>query len=312
MSKWRKIIASVLVVCIALTSEAITALAATQNSSVTQTQSDVSLTSRETDKIEELSFSKENAGETTVTSNISLNKTSLKIGKGKTETLTAVVSPSNNSTITWTSSSPEVAIVDASGKITAENYGTTIITATVQDGSGISASATVVVGLNITYFLDGGTNHTENPSGYYQEAVTLKNPTRAGYLFKGWYVDDKYKSSITVINAKTNLDIILYAKWAKIAVGKTRINSLQNRKGKKLLVTLRKLSGVSGYEIVYTTDKTFKKDCITISTTTTKNTIESLTKKKTYYVKVRAYTNDSAGAKIYGNYCAIKKLKIIK
>ena len=40
----------------------------------------------------------------------------------------------------------------------------------------------------ISYVLDGGTNHAENPAVYTVEsgAITLKNPTRNGYNFIGW------------------------------------------------------------------------------------------------------------------------------
>ena len=40
----------------------------------------------------------------------------------------------------------------------------------------------------ISYVLDGGTNHAENPAVYTVEsgAITLKNPTRNGYNFVGW------------------------------------------------------------------------------------------------------------------------------
>lgn len=64
---------------------------------------------------------------------ISLNKSSLDMAKENSETLTVTYNPTNttsNKSITWTSSNPSVATVDANGKVTAENYGTTTITAT--------------------------------------------------------------------------------------------------------------------------------------------------------------------------------------
>lgn len=42
----------------------------------------------------------------------------------------------------------------------------------------------------ITYNLNGGTNHSSNPSTYnVLYGVTLKEPTRTGYTFDGWYID---------------------------------------------------------------------------------------------------------------------------
>ena len=46
----------------------------------------------------------------------------------------------------------------------------------------------------IDYVLNGGTNNSENTPGYTGPwTVTLKDPTRAGYKFDGWYTDAKYQ-----------------------------------------------------------------------------------------------------------------------
>lgn len=50
-----------------------------------------------------------------------------------------------NSALTWTSSNPSIATVDQSGKVTPVAAGTTTITATAQDGSGVSGSCKVTV-----------------------------------------------------------------------------------------------------------------------------------------------------------------------
>lgn len=78
---------------------------------------------------------------------ITLNKTTLNIKTGATEQLTARVQPTDatNSKVTWSSSVEGVATVDPTGKVTAIKAGTTVITATAKDDSGISASCTVQV-----------------------------------------------------------------------------------------------------------------------------------------------------------------------
>ena len=78
---------------------------------------------------------------------VSLNKTSLTLTEGGSETLTATVKPDNatNKNVTWSSSAESVATVDNSGKVTAVGAGTATIKATAQDGSGKSDTCTVTV-----------------------------------------------------------------------------------------------------------------------------------------------------------------------
>ena len=69
----------------------------------------------------------------------------------------------------------------------------------------------------ITYKLNGGKNAKKNPTAYTYKTSTikLKNPTRKGYVFKGWYLDKKFKKKVTVINKGSSGSRTLYAKWKK-------------------------------------------------------------------------------------------------
>lgn len=81
-------------------------------------------------------------------SGITLNPNiSLKIKEGGSSKITATVVPSNatNSSVKWVSSSPDVATVDDSGNVTALKEGSTTITCTAVDGSGVSAVCPVTV-----------------------------------------------------------------------------------------------------------------------------------------------------------------------
>ncbi len=71
----------------------------------------------------------------------------LKLVEGNSSKVTATVAPSNatNNSVKWVSSSPDVATVDDSGNVTAIKAGSTMITCTAVDGSGVSASCTVTV-----------------------------------------------------------------------------------------------------------------------------------------------------------------------
>ena len=76
---------------------------------------------------------------------VTLDETELILINGNTVTLTATVKPDNASfpEVTWSSSNPAVAEVDQAGKVTSISEGTTVITATGDDG--ISASCTIQV-----------------------------------------------------------------------------------------------------------------------------------------------------------------------
>lgn len=69
----------------------------------------------------------------------------------------------------------------------------------------------------ITYKLNGGTNKSTNPKQYdvTTKTITLKAPTRKGYIFKGWYKDSKFKKQIKKITKGSTGNITLYAKWEK-------------------------------------------------------------------------------------------------
>ena len=81
-----------------------------------------------------------------------LDESELTIEKNFTEQLTATVAPddADNLSLTWTSDNEEVATVDENGLVTAVGEGTATITATANDGSGVSASCVVTV-----TFIDG-------------------------------------------------------------------------------------------------------------------------------------------------------------
>ena len=76
---------------------------------------------------------------------ITLNKTSLTLTEGGSETLQATIQPSNatNKTITWSSSNTSVATVDSAGKVTAVKAGTATITATSNNGKKVNCTVTV-------------------------------------------------------------------------------------------------------------------------------------------------------------------------
>ena len=245
---------------------------------------------------------------------ITLDRTSAEVKRGEKLTLNATVSPSyaSNKKVVWKSANTKIATVDANGSVTAKAPGRTKITVTSSENSSYQASCTVTVPYKITYKLNKGKNNASNPLTYYGKKVTLKNPSRKGYAFAGWYTDAKFKKKITSISSSAKSDYILYAKWTKVKVAKASLTSAKNSKSKQILLKYKKVSGAKGYEISYSTDKKFKKAVTKKNTAKTSYTISKLKKGKTYYVRIRAYKVDSTGKKVYGKYSSVKKVKISK
>ena len=77
---------------------------------------------------------------------IILNKTDITLTKGTSETLQAIINPSDTTddkTLKWTSSNPDVATVDNTGKVTAVGGGTATITVKSQNGKEASCEVKV-------------------------------------------------------------------------------------------------------------------------------------------------------------------------
>ena len=112
---------------------------------------------------------------------VTLNKNTLELYTGKSETLIATVEPADatNQDVTWSSNDDTIATVDNNGKVTAVKEGTATITATATDGSNISATCTVKV-TQATYNIsaEGSLDFGEAYTGYDRptaKTVTITN-----------------------------------------------------------------------------------------------------------------------------------------
>lgn len=76
-------------------------------------------------------------------------------------------------------------------------------------------STPIVREYEITYRLDGGTNHRDNPDTFTNVSadIVLKAPSRAGYTFEGWYADPDFVDKIDRISCSTMRSMELFAKW---------------------------------------------------------------------------------------------------
>ncbi len=139
----------------------------------------------------------------------------------------------------------------------------------------------------------------------------LPKVERKNYKFLGWYTQPTGGTKVTqktVLNVSTTL----FARWEKNSKpSKEQITSLKSKKAGSVDVKYKKLSGIKGYEIAYSTNKKFTSASTNrVVASSTEKTLKKLKSGKTYYVKVRAYKTDSTGKKIYGAYSKVKSTQV--
>lgn len=126
-------------------------------------------------------------------------------------------------------------------------------------------------------------------------------PSNTGYLSDNKQTATSVPQNVT----NENKSVTEGAKVPRVKFSKLKVS------GKcKVKATWKKLTNVSGYQIQYAPNKKFKKaKRKTVKSTSV--TIKKLKKKKTYFVRVRAYKLVD-GKKVYGKWSAVKKVKIKK
>lgn len=131
-------------------------------------------------------------------------------------------------------------------------------------------------------------------------ATVKKLKTGTTYKFRVVAVAGKYKS-------KTSSTVSGTTKPATVS-----LKDLRSKKKKEIIAEWKKISGVTGYEVMYSTSKKFTKKTtktVTIKKQSTyKTIIKKLKSKKKYYVKVRAYKTVNK-VKVYGAYSKVKNIK---
>ena len=94
-------------------------------------------------------------------------------------------------------------------------------------------------------------------------------------------------------------------------IGQAKISSAKNSKKKTVTLNWKKASNAKKYQIQYSLNKKFSKakkyKTKTITSSKLKMTVKKLTRKKTYYFRVRGINGKNAG-----KWSAVKKVKITK
>ena len=119
------------------------------------------------------------------------------------------------------------------------------------------------------------------------------------------------KVKVTVDGKEKTVYVTVYVKQPK----QVKVKSVKNNKKKAFTVKWKKVKGAKGYQVKYALNKKFTKGKKVKTIKNAKKlslTVKKLKKNKNYFVKVRAYTIDKNGKKVYGNWSEVKKIKIKK
>ena len=134
---------------------------------------------------------------------------------------------------------------------------------------------------------------------------------RKDYTFSGWFTQ---KQGGEKVSGSKPLDaaVTLYARWAKTsAPEKPALLTLASKKKGQIQAEFQKADGAAGYQISYSANKNFASAKTKEAKASAKSkAITGLKTGKKYYVRVRAYSLDSAGNRIYGAYSTVKSIMV--
>lgn len=278
---------------------------------------------------------------------VTLNKSSLNLGVGGSEVLSATVLPADatNKQVTWLSSTPSVATVSQSGVVTGVKEGTTQISVITADGSKTAICSVTVSGQTPITPTEPGTQTGGiiDPATGKTAAATFSgmeieldytstayngSDKEPGVAIQDAYGNDltedvdytlDYYNNLTV--GKATVIVSGKGKYAGVIAGvrftikpKTvTVKSVKKASSRKLnVVWASHKTQTTGFQVRYATTKKFKSGTYKTVTLTSKSaTSKALTKLKagkTYYVKVRAYKTVD-GKKIYSSWSKVKSAK---
>lgn len=156
-------------------------------------------------------------------------------------------------------------------------------------------------GYNVEIYNAAG-NSLKN-TGYVKSKTVTKVSVKAGT----YYVVIKRENSLSEVTEKEYSITATISKKVKTpAVKKLSLKA----KKKSVKVSWSKASGVTGYQIQYSTNKKFKKaKTVKVASSKKSYTIKKLKSNKKYYVRVRAYKK-SGGKIVTGKYTAVKSVVV--
>ena len=235
---------------------------------------------------------------------ITVKSTASSIAAGKTATVSIA---GNKGTKSYKSSNTAVATVTSAGKVTAKKVGTVKITAMSAATSNYNAASKTVT-IKVVPAATTAITAANQAAGI---KLTWKKVTgAAGYkVYRGSTLIKTITngSTVTFTDTKANTNGTKYTfkiiptastgnglarTLTTYRVARPAVSSVKNSAKKKMTVKWGKNATATGYQIQYSTSKTFASGNKTVNAAkagTVSKVIGGLTKKKTYYVRIRTY-----------------------
>ncbi len=253
---------------------------------------------------------------------VSLSKTSATLSLGQTIQLGYFLTPSNcTDTVTWSSGNDKVAKVDKNGVVTAVGGGECLIIATSSSKKSAACKITVQ---QPTYVKSIALKKSKLTLKKGKSYNLLSNVTPSNATIKTLKWESSNANCVSVtgtgsIKAKktgvatitatstdgTNVkaSCVVIVKPGKATIKKCKVDN-----GLHITVNVKSQEGVTGYQYQLCRKKNFKSKKSSFYTSGTAATTAILSKKKTYYVRVRSYI-ERDGVKSYGAWSKVKKAK---
>ena len=140
---------------------------------------------------------------------VTLSKTEINLNKGKSEKITAVITPTNatNQKVAWSSSNESIATVSSNGVITAVSEGTALITVRTLDGNYVATcKITVVSGEDDIYSENNSINNSNSSSSSLSSNHSSSNSSTSANVNSS----NSSIKSLPYTGAKTFLIIIAF------------------------------------------------------------------------------------------------------
>ncbi|MDO5362758.1 MAG: fibronectin type III domain-containing protein [Eubacteriales bacterium] len=150
----------------------------------------------------------------------------------------------------------------------------------------------------------------------YERMKTVLDPKVTSYTSKTLSYGTTYSFKIRAfqVNEDGKRTYGSFGPVVKATTAPARPSSLtvKSSRKKEAAVSWKKVKGATGYQIYRSTSSkgTYKRIKTTMGNSAIKYTDKTVSSRRTYYYKVRAFSVNSSGKRIYGNFTSVKKVKV--